>query len=93
MQGIVNKDKEVLEVVLKAIDNVMRFIFSEGTETYSYIRKHPKKELYALVIDVNDVVMMLKEHPEKIEEIGSGLIEQIVDLPIDEWIIKEEDLI
>lgn len=84
MTGIVFNNEQECMSLISEIDAAFNFMFKGETTTYTYCIKHPVDELYAVIVDMDDVQAMQTGFPTLIEGM-SMKPEDIIELGTD-WI-------
>jgi hypothetical protein len=77
MNGIIFKtEQEAIDLITK-IDTLVSFLFKGITSTYTHYIKHPIDKQWAVIINLDDMLMLMSEYPYIIKNIGEKFVTQL----------------
>jgi len=93
MNGIIyNTEQEAIDLIA-TIDSNVSFLFNGITNTYTYYLKHNTEDKYAVIINLDDMLMIMAQYPDVLDNIGSDLVTSVVGLTDTDWLSDDSDLL
>ncbi len=92
MNGIIfNTEQECINLI-SLIDTNVSFLFKGLTTTYTYHIEHPLNGTFAVIINIEDFIMLQTEYPNLIGNIGFDFADNIVSMDKEEWLPFPDDI-
>lgn len=79
MKGIIYNNEQDALSLTNEIDTAFSFAFKGSTTTYTHVIKHPDREEWAVILDMEDVTTFSVAYPEQFTSLSKG-VEDIEDL-------------